>query len=325
MSELKNTLTRKPRNTEFFVDSPQMKSSNVSDYLKSEFFNDVREYASFDKVETGFANLDRVTNLIPGLYVIGAISSIGKTTFMHQICDQMAEAGSHVLYFSLEQNRLNLVSKSLSRIMARHGFSSAMTAKDIRMNFEDKRVATAVEEYLTFAERVTIFECSYKVTVADIQEAVSRYISVYGVRPVVIIDYLQILSPAESSLTMKESVDRNVQELIDLQKSFQLILFVISAINRQNYMSVIDFESFKESGGIEYAADVVWGLQYDVLHDSVFDLSGRTNEKRDLLLKAKSSFPRRIELVSIKDRDDKSNYVCHFDYYASVNIFLPAD
>ena len=111
MSELKYTLTRKPRNIEFFVDSPQMKSSNV------------REYASFDKVETGFVNLDRVTNLIPGLYVIGAISSIGKTTFMHQICDQMAEAGSHVLYFSLEQNRLNLVSKSLSRIMARHGFS----------------------------------------------------------------------------------------------------------------------------------------------------------------------------------------------------------
>lgn len=302
-----------------------MKSSNVSDYLKSEFFNEVMEFDSFDKVGTGFANLDRVTNLTPGLYVIGAISSLGKTTFMHQICDQMAKAGSHVLYFTLEQNRLNLVSKSLSRIMARHDVLNAMPTKEILMNFKDRRVAAAIDEYLTFAERVTIIECSNKVTVGDIQEAVSRYIAINKVRPVVIIDYLQILSPAEGSRSSMESVDRNVQELADLQKSLQLILFVISAINRQNYMSVISFESFKQSGGIEYAADVVWGLQYEVLHDQIFDVPGRINEKRDLLLKEKSSFPRKIELVSIKDRDDKSNYICHFDYYASVNLFHPTD
>lgn len=325
MTEFKNTFTRKTINNEHFINSPQIKSSNVCDYLKSEIFDDIKEYALFDKVGTGFANMDRVTNLTPGFYVIGAISSLGKTTFMHQICDQMAEAGSHVLYFTLEQNKLGLVSKSLSRIMARHDVPNAMTAKEIRMNFGDKRVKSAIEEYLTFAERVTIFECSHKSTVSDIQKAVSRYIMVHGVRPVVIVDYLQILSPADNGLSSKETVDQNVLELNDLQKSFQLILFVISSINRQNYMSIMDFESFKQSGGIEYAADVVWGLQYEILHDPVFDQSGRTNEKRSLLLKAKSSFPRRIELVNIKDREDRSNYVCHFDYYTSVNLFLPTD
>ncbi|MDR1537755.1 MAG: hypothetical protein LBU32_07125 [Clostridiales bacterium] len=31
--------------------------------------------------------------LYPGLYVIGAISSLGKTTFVHQLADQLAGYG----------------------------------------------------------------------------------------------------------------------------------------------------------------------------------------------------------------------------------------
>ena len=31
-------------------------------------------------------------------------------------------------------------------------------------------------------------------------------------------------------------------------------------------MTPVDFESFKESGGIEYTADVVWGLQHPLWH-----------------------------------------------------------
>lgn len=59
-----------------------------------------------------------ITNLYPGFYVLGAVSSLGKTTFMHQMADQIAYAGQEVLFFSLEQTRLELTTKSLSRIMA---------------------------------------------------------------------------------------------------------------------------------------------------------------------------------------------------------------
>ncbi len=52
-------------------------------------------------------------SLYPGLYVLGAISSLGKTTFCGQMADQLAFVGEHVLYFSLEQTRLELVTKGL--------------------------------------------------------------------------------------------------------------------------------------------------------------------------------------------------------------------
>ena len=51
---------------------------------------------------TGFTNLDdKAKGLYAGLYVVAAISSLGKTTFCHQIADQLAEMGEDVLFFSL--------------------------------------------------------------------------------------------------------------------------------------------------------------------------------------------------------------------------------
>jgi len=39
------------------------------------------------------------TNLYPGFYVLGEISSLGKTTFVFQL----SVAGEHIFYFSLGQ------------------------------------------------------------------------------------------------------------------------------------------------------------------------------------------------------------------------------
>ncbi|MEC4630707.1 DnaB-like helicase C-terminal domain-containing protein, partial [Bacillus safensis] len=52
-----------------------------------------------------------------GLYVLGAISSLGKTTFVQEVVDKVAEQGEHVLFFSLEMGRKELVAKSLVRTM----------------------------------------------------------------------------------------------------------------------------------------------------------------------------------------------------------------
>ena len=69
--------------------------------------------------KTGFSNLDeQIGNLYPGLYVLGAISSLGKTTFACQLADQLSHQGEHVLYFSLEQSKYELVAKGLARLIA---------------------------------------------------------------------------------------------------------------------------------------------------------------------------------------------------------------
>jgi replicative DNA helicase len=66
---------------------------------------------------TGFARLDEALDggLGEGLYVIGAISSLGKTTLVVQVVDQIAVAGSDVLVFSLEMPMAEIMAKSISR------------------------------------------------------------------------------------------------------------------------------------------------------------------------------------------------------------------
>ena len=77
-------------------------------------------------------------------------------------------------------------------------------------------------------------------------------------------DYLQIIPARNDRQTDKQKTDDIIRGLKKMQSDNKLVCFVISALNRSNYLAPVDFESFKESGGIEYTADVVLGLQLEV-------------------------------------------------------------
>jgi hypothetical protein len=66
-----------------------------------------------------------------------------------------------------------------------------------------------------------------------------------------------------------------------MQSSNDLVVLVESSVNRANYLSPMDFECFKESGGIEYTADVVWGLQLQALNEAIFNSDKKTRERRE--------------------------------------------
>ena len=83
--------------TEVNHNNTAFKMTNLKTYLHDMIQNDVNAFNSGDKIKTGYDNLDAITSLYPGLYVVGAISSLGKTTFMYQMADQLANNGNHVL------------------------------------------------------------------------------------------------------------------------------------------------------------------------------------------------------------------------------------
>src|SRR5699024_976856 len=68
-------------------------------------------------IPTGFKQLDEILDggIREGLHVLGAISSLGKTTLAMQIADQIAQYGEDVLIFSLETGTNELIAKSVSR------------------------------------------------------------------------------------------------------------------------------------------------------------------------------------------------------------------
>ena len=84
-------------------------------YVEHSYLKDIEENKLSSYGNTGFINLDEVAGgLFAGVYIIAGASSVGKTTFCLQLANQLAEQQHHVLFFSLEQTKDELLSKSLT-------------------------------------------------------------------------------------------------------------------------------------------------------------------------------------------------------------------
>lgn len=303
-------------------------------YFKSQTFDkDLAKFQQFKDRKTGYANMDTVQSLYPGFYVLGAISSLGKTTFIHQMSDQCASAGVPVLYYSLEQNALELYTKSLSRRIYKQSLNDVtyrrFSSIDIRRGLANgtRELQEQINAYTSdVGNQLMVVECNFSASVEDIEKDIYDFISAYNVTPIVVIDYLQIITPSvigKRPLEGKASIDHIVHSLKSFQNINNLVLIAICSLNRQNYMTTIDFESFKESGGIEYTADVVWGLQLQVIHSDIFSKEGKIKEKRETIMQAKNAIPRQIELVALKNRYGRASYSVNFEYNPVYDTFIP--
>jgi len=311
------------------TDNPMKKileSSPQTYFGGGKFAQDVHNYQKHKDWVTGFSNMDDIQPLYPGLYVLGAVSSLGKTTFLLQMADNLAESGKHVLFFSLEQTGFELFSKSLARhvYQANPSLPNLPTSAEIRCGTASDRpeVEEQIEAYTNdVADRLTVLECNFGITVAEIREKVADYIEHVKVQPIVIIDYLQIIAPpsenSKSKSSNKDNIDNIVHTLKAMQSDFQLVVIVISSFNRQSYTSV-SLDSFKESGGIEYTADVLWGLQLGTGTDTTPE-----KERKEAIKKALKQNPRLINLVYLKNRYGQSNEIVKFKYYPKFDFFEP--
>ncbi|CCK82919.1 DnaB-like helicase C-terminal domain protein [Lactobacillus equicursoris 66c] len=304
-----------------------------ANYLNKGWLEDCKLFSNLPPKKTGFDIYDGESNggLYPGLYVLGAISSLGKTTLVHQIADQMAKNGEYILYFSLEQTQFELTNKSISRTTAlTNGKDKAISAIQIRTDKlsqnQREEVAKAFEDYKNkVKDHMFIVKPSFANTKVEmICDTIKAFIEIYKQKPVVFIDYLQLLeAPEDLRLGDKQKTDYVVKRLKELQSNENLTMIAISSLNRSNYMTPIGFESFKESGMIEYSADVVLGLQLQCLDEKEFNSDTKKDiaKKRELIQKAKARNPRKIKLVCLKNRYGKTNFVDYFDYYPACDLF----
>lgn len=298
------------------------KPNNVLTYLETTFSEDIAKLSAYRDKQTGFDNLDKKMNgLNAGLYVVGGVSSVGKTTFVHQLADQLAERNDHIIYFSLEQSRMEMVSKSLSRTTAKLDYANALSSIEIRKGLNTPNLQNAIKQYSKYAGNVNIVEGNFDTNVDTMREYIGRYVAKNGVNPIVVIDYLQIIPAADLRMGDKQRIDYNVTELKRISRDFMIPLFVISSFNRDSYLKSCSFSSFKESGGIEYTADVVWGLQLGVITSNEF-IKADDGQKLVIANKAKSDEYRDIELVCLKNRNGglfstKFSYHAKYDTYTS--------
>lgn len=310
----------------------EARPDNTSYYIDNLMGTEIEQFQQ--EIKTGFERLDKsIGGLYSGLYVIAAISSLGKTTFTLQMADQIAEGGTDVIIFSLEQSRLELVSKSIARRTVKWTdgrdpvFSDAVTSLQIRrgrVRDTDLILKTAAAYKEAVGERVNIIEGNFDCDVSFIGDYVEDYIRRTEARPVVIIDYLQILQPSKDMQwkSTKEAVDHTISELKRLSRDLEITVIVISSVNRANYMTPISFESLKESGAIEFGADVVWGLQLEILNTDEFSKLKDIKDKREEVMRAKAATPREVELVCLKNRYGTVDHHYSFRYYPANDLFV---
>lgn len=314
-------------------------------YTLQDFISQISASAAASYTPTGFDNLDALLDggLYAGLYVVGAISSLGKTTFCLQIADQIAAAGQDVLIFSLEMARNELIAKSISRItltLDMELYSSTAHAKTTRgiltgsryarYNREEKElIQKAISMYGDYAKHIYIVEGVGDVGVKEIRQRVERHVKITGRRPVVLIDYLQIMAPADVRATDKQNTDKAVLELKRMSRDLGIPVIGISSLNRDNYTEPISMKAFKESGAIEYSSDVLIGLQYmgmDYAEGEGKD--ARERRIRELIQQnfaaARDGMPQKIQLKILKNRNGGKGDSL-FDFYPMFNYFTVSD
>lgn len=198
-----------------------------------------------------------------------------------------------------------MISKSVARITAKNdlldpitglnrslsSITKAVSAINIRRGHITDEVKAAVRDYAKIAGNIDLVDCGFGTTVEYVKQYVEKYIEATGEKPVVFVDYLQVLQTQNQKLSKQERMDSIVTALKVLQKENDLVIVVISSLNRQNYLSPVDFESFKESGGIEYTADVVWGLQLQIMRSQdMFEKEKDIIKKRKAIIAAKRKY-----------------------------------
>lgn len=301
------------------------KKNNAVEHLV-EFMSEIDENANTPHIETGFIRLDESLDggLYEGLYIIGAISSLGKTTFTLQIADQIARGGHDVLIFSLEMARSELMAKSISRLTYQTALATGGSVQDAKTtrgitagerwkNYsraEKDLISFAVNKYAEYAENIFIEQGLGDIGVKEIRERVETHKRLIGAAPVVIIDYLQLLAPYNPHATDKQNTDKAVMELKRISRDSKTPVIAISSFNRASYKEAVTMEAFKESGAIEYSSDVLIGLQLEGAGSSSFDA---TEEKQ--------KDPRNIEAVILKNRNGRTGDKIAFEYKPMFNHF----
>ena len=294
------------------------KSLQLADYFANNLKTDIEQLKNYANRLTGFKNIDDQQFFSPGLYVIGATPAAGKTSFCWQLLEQLAQNGESCIYCSYEMSGLELFTKTAARRIFLKDKQTSLTAAEIRRGSWSAQLDNVINEVANSKTNLQVLQLQDE----SIDELLIRLKPLCFDKqkaPVICLDYLQIV-PSNKEST-KLGVDDSVRKLKKFQRDTNSTFIVISSFNRANYMQSVSFESFKESGNIEYTADVVWALQLNILNSINPNNIADSRKKID---DAKKQQPRQIQLKCLKNRQG-TNYDCYFNYFSAHDYFEPCE
>ena len=271
--------------------------------IEDEFLDYLNKRSQKAVFATGISGLDRALDggLHAGLTVLGAVSSMGKTSLMLQMADTLAAAGRNVLFITIEMSRMELIAKSAVRgtkERARPLLDGKLPEEKVRGLISAYRQKTG--------GRVELWEPDAPLTPAFLDEKVSAFCEQHE-SPVLFLDYLQLVAPARTGMTEKQTTDAAVAMLKQLARRYDMPVVAASSLNREAYRpgsAEPGMSAFKESGSVEYSADLLLVLKY------------RTDADRE-----NKTAPRHLALTILKNRFGATGESIPLDYEPEKELF----
>lgn len=265
------------------------------------------------------------------LYVLASAPGMGKTTLALQMAANISANGNDVIYVSLAEDTVDLMIKGISRCGLEISEDNAITTWQLDgayrgdsryADFSDVQRATlelARARYAKQAEKLYIVDIP--ISMDELERIVDRHERrltglLTGNTPFVVVDYLQQLRPCDGQRewSISDQCAENVMRLKTLALQHRIPILVLSSISRSSYYVKVSTESLNDAGGIEYAADVVLGLQ--PMEYSSNDKRAGKRAMEETMKKA----VRDMSLSCVKNRDGRLGEAA-LRYHAACNFF----
>ena len=321
----------------------RIKPDIFGDYLKKIESNNGKD-CSGEIIPTGIDTLDAILGggFGTGLHVIGANPGMGKTSLMLHILINLALKKRYSLFFSLDMSSNQTTMRLAANTSYRFSDLENKTINDIsnaKVIMKDKKVdcsvqelydrySTAIDPYINIlsVHGDSLGKIDKSVTyIESVETAIKNFKQYSKARPVVVIDFLQLLRNKPSStyrdendgeITLKSydkrlEMDHIIDALKDLSTVYDVPIIVITSINRSSYTKSngysnddYDISFSKESGNIEYMADVLIRLTSG---DGATIFGGPNME--------------RVNLMVVKSRSGKQHVTIPLDFIPEYAYF----
>jgi len=217
------------------------------------------ESGSQGGLKVGFKNLDEATNgFMPGqMIVLAARPGCGKTSFVMNMVSNIAsrkDSKEVVAVFNLEMSSIELVLRMMSNI-------AGVDSRDIQNGLENQEGLDKIWLAQEILKNSNVYiDDSAMITTEQIMSKCRRLKAQKGRLDLVVIDYLQLISPSDSRKSKLEQVSYISRFVKLLAKELKVPVIILSQMSRSienRDDKTPKLSDLRESGAIEQDADIV--------------------------------------------------------------------
>lgn len=254
-------------------------------------------------IPTGNKKVDKVVGgwVKQNLIILAARPSMGKSVKAMNYARIAAEAGEPVLFFSLEMSTQELVDRFIveeAKIPLHDYRSNNLT--DYDLDKIDVAVRALQKLPIQIIDKASI-------SPRFVRKKIKQHLK-NNKLGMVIIDYLQLMSPSEKTNNREQEVASVSRELKGIAKEFEIPVMALSQVARsvtQTMDKRPDLSHLRESGSIEQDADVVLAIyrpsyyfEYGQ-HPDEKDSDGKFNRENI----GQTEYEQAAELLILKNRN----------------------